>query len=454
MTGQKHTQRLLVIRLSALGDVVHTLSAVALLKKFVPDSHITWIVEPPFVDILKNNPVVDEVIVFQKKSIAAEMKNPLWWLIPNSKLGVLVKELRSRKFTAAIDFQGLFKSGILAFLSGAPLRIGFKQSREFSDRFFTDKLDVGDYFAFDTHVVEHNVALAEFLLRIAGGTNAESGTTRIFPLPDPGEESKDRIREALGKNDAEQIGSPVVASKNQLKADVGSGSSKNPVSSAAPESGVDLEPSAPPEDGAGSKPYVTPESLEPSVTPELTEPHAAPEPRVVVLIPGTTWITKIWPQDKWVQLTTRLLEDLRNVRIVLIGGPAETEMNQYIYDRVSKNRNESNRSENTLVNLTGKTSLLDLISLFKMSDLVIGADTGPLHIAAAVDHPKVIGVYGSTPWKRNGPYGATSSVVALQLDCQPCFEKVCPLSTIACLKDLEPNMVFEHVQKVWNGLSS
>src|SRR5579883_379263 len=149
--------RLLVIRLSALGDVVHTLPAVARVKQLHPETHVTWIVEQAFADILQNNPLVDEVIIFPKKALAADLKNPLTWLKSDSQVKRLLAELRSRKFNAAIDFQGLFKSGAIAFLSGAPIRVGFTQSREFSDRFLTHKLDA-DYFSHDIHVIDHNVA--------------------------------------------------------------------------------------------------------------------------------------------------------------------------------------------------------------------------------------------------------------------------------------------------------
>lgn len=88
------------------------------------------------------------------------------------------------------------------------------------------------------------------------------------------------------------------------------------------------------------------------------------------------------------------------------------------------------------------------MALFLMADIVIGADTGPLHMAAASGIPDVIGIYGSTPWKRNGPYGKNTSVVALDLSCQPCFQKTCPIKTLACLKDLEVDTVFTQIKSV------
>jgi len=99
----------------------------------------------------------------------------------------------------------------------------------------------------------------------------------------------------------------------------------------------------------------------------------------------------------------------------------------------------------SVLNLTGKTDLLELIALFDLADLVIGADSGPIHLASAVGKSKVIGILGSTPQKRNGPYGKNSYVIALNLDCQPCFKKECPLHTLACLKDLSAQQVYDEI---------
>jgi heptosyltransferase-2 len=68
-----------------------------------------------------------------------------------------------------------------------------------------------------------------------------------------------------------------------------------------------------------------------------------------------------------------------------------------------------------------------------------------LHLAAATNAPKVIGIYGSTPSRRNGPYGAHCLTISLALDCQPCFKQVCPLSTKACLVEMTPDYVFERM---------
>lgn len=511
LTAQNNHLSVLLIRLSALGDVVHTLPAAYRLKEKRPDAKLTWVVEAPFAELLQNNPVVDDVVIFPKKSLAQELSNPIRWLSPSSNLKRFRDELKSRKFNVAIDFQGLFKSGAIAWMSGAPIRIGFSEGREFSDLLMTHKLDVGDYFSYDMHVVEHNLALAEFFLRITGGADSKIERVR-FPLPLPTEESVKRMRSLIGfspenvrgassshiATDTSMVGvhDPIAqphmepnttfGAEPHLESDHAKTNSAT-ISQADGEQAGDSTVILPQPDGPAPDVRRTPR-VEPSrensaltpipgssdgssstdVTSSLPDsgsqtPSTKIEVRtasgvastsasgegttgdepLVVLIPGTTWATKIWPREKWAELA-RLLLDIRDVRIVLVGGPAEREMNHYIYDRVLQKKDLSGR----IVDATGNTSLLDLVALFMMADIVVGADTGPLHMAAATEHPYVIGVFGSTPWKRNGPYGERSSVVALRLSCQPCFEKRCPLDTIACLNDLQPPQVYYEIKRV------
>ena len=529
----------LLIRLSALGDVVHTLPAADLLRRNLPNAKITWVVEAPFTDLLRNNPAVDDVLIFPKKKISNELKNPLQWLNPSSELNQFIADLKGRNFNAALDFQGLFKSGAIAYLSGAPIRVGFSQARELSPIFLTDRCDTGDYFANDKHVVRHNLELAEFYLRIAGGSTPKSQLIH-FPLPEPSPEliadviklagvsvvteapKVDRAR-ITGTNilsalirkenrvqphvEAEQVVAPAeadaVRGANVSGESGGSGgvpqnettlnnaSAKEALlqpkaisqpetrasSAAIPAPQAETAPQVEPAPSAGQVPGETPApSAEPDPeakpNPEATpapsaEPKQLPQiakngERVIVLIPGTTWITKIWPKEKWAQLVSQLVQ-IPKTRIVLVGGPSETEMNSYIYDQVlatvsdrphpgSITQRASSTERTQLVDLTGKTSIAGLVALFQIADIVVGADTGPLHIAVAVDKPHVIGIHGSTPWLRNGPLGDKSSVVALDLNCQPCFEKRCPLGTIACLKDLNAATVLREIIRVLDDL--
>lgn len=408
-------KQVLFIRLSALGDVIHSLPAAAAIKNR-SGIKLVWVVEEPFAELLHNNSVADEVIVFPKKALVAGLSSFGTWSPSATRFKTFVDELKTRKFDAAIDLQGLFKSGIIAYFSGAPLRVGFSEARELSTLMLTDKLNVDGYFSHDKHVVDHNVALAEFLLTKLFGTGGGFSASKTFPLPAPEASAVKRIRDLIfaeAPRVESSVGSSVVADTTDTT-DTGM----------APDKGAGTTDSAselPVEIGAGAANEIT-----------------------VALIPGTTWPSKIWPSDKWVATAIKLI-DLHNVRIVLLGSKTEGDTNQYIYESVLKERPAAK-----IRNLTGQTSLMDLIAVFEMVSAVVGVDTGPLHLAAATGKPKIVGVYGSTPLKRNGPYlpqGPNEHNVALNLSCQPCFEKNCPLSTTACLKDLEPSLVVQEIER-------
>ena len=119
---------ILIVKLSAIGDVVHALPVAHALKTCFPDARITWVVEKPAYDLLTHHPDIDEIIVFDKpkfKSVAGFINHA-----PD-----FIRELRSRHFDLALDLQGLFKSAAIAFVSGAKRRLVYENAREKSDWF-------------------------------------------------------------------------------------------------------------------------------------------------------------------------------------------------------------------------------------------------------------------------------------------------------------------------------
>lgn len=137
--------RFLVVRLTALGDILHTVPAVAALRRAHPKAKIDWVVERKWAPVLEGSPAIDEVIPFDRRST--------WNAVE------CVERLRENHYDCAIDFQGLYKSSILAALSGAPRRIGFDRAwaREGNAAmFYTERVaPVG------RHVSELNYSLAE-----------------------------------------------------------------------------------------------------------------------------------------------------------------------------------------------------------------------------------------------------------------------------------------------------
>ena len=116
-------RRILVVRLSARGDVVLSSPLAGALRRRYPDAHIAWAVEERTADLIRHNPHLDEVIVWRRAEWARMVRSGRWSALPGAAVDFLT-ELRDRRFDVAIDAQGLLRSGLLAFCSGAPVRIG------------------------------------------------------------------------------------------------------------------------------------------------------------------------------------------------------------------------------------------------------------------------------------------------------------------------------------------
>lgn len=139
---RERIKRILVVKPSSIGDVVHALPAVAALRRGFPDSFLAWMVEEEAADIVVGNPHLDEVIVSSRKRWGGELKQGSLRFSALREMWEFLKMLRTRRFDLVIDLQGLLKSGIPSFLSGAPYRLGYLEAREMSHIFLTHKVSV------------------------------------------------------------------------------------------------------------------------------------------------------------------------------------------------------------------------------------------------------------------------------------------------------------------------
>ncbi len=117
--------RILCIRLSGFGDVVHALNALTLLRRERPDAHIGWVVEDRFADLLKDHPYIDELFVVPRRKWGRLLRNPLRWAALRAEGRVLEQRLRDSEFDVSVDFQSSLKSSWLVWAARAPLRVGF-----------------------------------------------------------------------------------------------------------------------------------------------------------------------------------------------------------------------------------------------------------------------------------------------------------------------------------------
>ncbi len=152
--------KILIIKLSAIGDVVQTLPALEALKKTYPDSEITWVVEEAAAGILEGHPLIDRVLISRRKSLLRKLGNPLTFLQGLGGIVGFVRELRSTRYDIAVDFQGLFKSGILIGLARAVRKVGFDRTREFSYLFLNEKMPAYDI---ERHALDRYLDVARYL---------------------------------------------------------------------------------------------------------------------------------------------------------------------------------------------------------------------------------------------------------------------------------------------------
>ncbi len=150
-------KRIAIIRLGSMGDIIHALPVANRLKREWPQTKISWLVEPAHKELLSNHPDIDEIIILdtkawrKKNGLEAAREIRLHW-----------RELQRRKFDLALELQGLIKSGIIAYATGAPERLGFAwaECREPVSSLFTNR---HVYPGKGIHIIQRNLAFVSKL---------------------------------------------------------------------------------------------------------------------------------------------------------------------------------------------------------------------------------------------------------------------------------------------------
>ncbi len=137
----RNVRSILVVRLSARGDLVFASPLAGALRRRHPGAHIAWVAEERTADVVLHNPHLDEVIVWERGAWKRLLRRGRWGTLAREVVDFFAS-LRERRFDVAIDTQGLLRSGLVAFLSGAPVRIGLG-SREGSGVLMTRVVERG-----------------------------------------------------------------------------------------------------------------------------------------------------------------------------------------------------------------------------------------------------------------------------------------------------------------------
>lgn len=336
---------ILIVKLSAIGDVIHTLPSLAELRRLYPDAYITWVVEEAAADLVKNHPLLNEVIISRRKSWmkafhSGNIRQPL------REIMSFMKDVRRHRYDVVIDFHGLFKSSVIVFLSLGKRKLGYDSFQELSGLFVSEKIPED----MNKHAVDRYLDFPRYL-------GAKTGSVQ-FVLPFH-EEAEKRAQIILRKYNLED---------------------KN----------------------------------------------------FIAMNPVALWETKLWNDAKFAHLADLIHNEL-HLKVVFTGSEKAS------IDTITSLMTTEK------INLGGETTLLDLAYIYKKAQVVISTDSGPMHLAAALETP-VVALFGPTDPLRTGPYGFDHTIIRTDISCSPCFLKKC--STKKCMEDISIGQVFTAVKEL------
>jgi heptosyltransferase I len=369
LTG-RNFQRILLIKLSAVGDVVHTIPLLNKLRQRYPAARIDWLVTPAIAELLAHNSAITNVIEFQRQEWSAP-----WRLAPFVNAARLIATLRSVEYDLVLDLQGQLRSGVFAFTSGASVRIGFDRPRaavwQASPRKIPDDARrhawqgarEGSFLAYTHHV--------------------ELPTLDIHPV-----ERYLRFGAMLGLGDkAADFSFPIPAEATTR---------------------IDA----------------------------LLDYYEAAGAKLVVMAPGTNWETKQWRSEAFAEVARHFLE--KKFAVALIGSDREHAICAQVAELAPG-----------AVNLAGETTLPELAALLRRGTICVSNDSGPMHLATALERP-VVAVFGPTDPIWAGPYRRDDAVLRADLPCSPCYLRL--LSRCAhnhdCMKNVAASAVIERAEKI------
>jgi len=180
---------ILIVKLSAIGDVIHTLPSLAELRRLYPEAHITWVVEEAAADLVKNHPSLDSVLISKRKSWIRDFQSGRFKQ-PLQEILAFIKTLQQRRYDLVIDFHGLFKSSIIVWLSGGKRKLGYDSWQELSGLFLNERIPED----MNKHAVDRYLDFPRYL-----GAQTES-VQFVLPL---NKEAEERAQGLLRKHNLE-----------------------------------------------------------------------------------------------------------------------------------------------------------------------------------------------------------------------------------------------------------
>lgn len=170
-----------------------------------------------------------------------------------------------------------------------------------------------------------------------------------------------------------------------------------------------------------------------------------PTPRVAI-VPLSRRANKNWPLTNFLE-TARALHHDCGASLYLFGSSSDREACERLCSSLLATHPNA-----VVVNLAGRTSLVEMAGWFARMNLVVVNDSGPLHLAAALGVP-VVTMFGPTDPRRTGPYGEGHKVITSEMACRPCFAKVCPLPGVECMERISAESVIAAAKEVLNKVT-
>lgn len=184
-------QRVLLVKPSALGDVVHALPTAATFHRRYPAIHLDWLVEEEAADIVRGHPAVAEVVVSRRQCWRRRIREVTQIPRTLAEVGRFAADLRRRRYDAVLDLQGLFKSALYVLATRAPIRVGFAEGREGAPWVLTHRITAPPQ---PVHAADRYLALAaavdatepvrEFQIALTREATARAREL-LAPLPSP-----------------------------------------------------------------------------------------------------------------------------------------------------------------------------------------------------------------------------------------------------------------------------
>ncbi len=348
-------KKVLIIKPSSMGDVIHALPLIHAIKRRYPTSYIGWVVQKSLAGLLEPDPFIDEIITIDIPSTSEPSARTSAYIhafvATVRSLKILRRKFVARPYDVVLDLHASFRSGLISIMNPKSFRLGFADAKELNTFFQSDHVSSSTA---NPHAVDQLLCFADFLK-----ISVNPADFRLF-LGDGAEQEAKSFMDSSGLGTFD---------------------------------------------------------------------------RVVYANPGTRWATKFWNKRAWADLADRLIVELQ-CTVILGGGPSER---AYVEEIV-------NLMKLRPVVAAGCLSPAGAASLIKASQIYVGVDSGPMHMAAFLGTP-VVALFGPTDPEKVGPYGEGHRVVRVDdLTCLGCRKSVC--NDKKCLDGISSDRVFEEIMQL------